>query len=101
MHSHRGPRFSHILTTLDECYGGEKVDFLELGLSADNSYGAAIPDLYDVPFITNSDAHSPDPAKCGREFTRLSLKKEYRRGCALGNKRRQYRDECRVFSGGR
>jgi uncharacterized protein (TIGR00375 family) len=58
----------------EECYGGEKADFLELGLSADSSYGAAIPDLYEVPFITNSDAHSPDPAKCGREFTRLSLK---------------------------
>jgi uncharacterized protein (TIGR00375 family) len=60
---------------VDECYGGEKVDFLELGLSADNSYGEAIPDLYEVPFITNSDAHSPDPAKCGREFTRLSVKR--------------------------
>jgi len=58
---------------LEECYGREKVDFLELGLSADNSYGAAIPDLYKVPFIINSDAHSPDPVKCGREFTRLSL----------------------------
>jgi uncharacterized protein (TIGR00375 family) len=65
---------------VDECYGGEKVDFLELGLSADNSYGAAIPDLYKVPFITNSDAHSPDPAKCGREFTRLSLKR-----CTVGS----------------
>ena len=61
--------FDHI----DECYSGETVDFLELGLSADTSYGAAIPDLYQVPFITNSDAHSPDPAKFGREFTRLSL----------------------------
>ena len=60
---------------VEECYGREKVDFLELGLSADNSYGAAIPDLYNVPFITNSDAHSPDPAKCGREFTRLSIKR--------------------------
>lgn len=58
---------------LDECYSGESVDFLELGLSADNSYGAAIPELYEVPFITNSDAHSPDPAKFGREFTRLSV----------------------------
>ena len=60
---------------VEECYGREKVDFLELGLSADNSYGVAIPDLYKVPFITNSDAHSPDPAKCGREFTRLSIKR--------------------------
>ncbi|HVP94159.1 MAG TPA: endonuclease Q family protein [Methanoregulaceae archaeon] len=52
-----------------ECYGEEPIDFLELGLSADSSYGAAISDLYNVPFLSNSDAHSPDPAKCGREFT--------------------------------
>jgi uncharacterized protein (TIGR00375 family) len=55
------------------CYGNEKIDFLELGLSADSSYGAAIPDLYDVPFLTNSDAHSPYPDKLGREFTRLRV----------------------------
>jgi uncharacterized protein (TIGR00375 family) len=65
---------------LDECYSGERVDFLELGLSADNSYGAAIPELYEVPFITNSDAHSPDPAKFGREFTRLSVNSRTVRG---------------------
>jgi uncharacterized protein (TIGR00375 family) len=57
-----------------ECYGTEPIDFLELGLSADSSYGAAITDLYRVPFITNSDAHSPDPAKCGREFTSFDIK---------------------------
>ncbi|MFA6226178.1 MAG: endonuclease Q family protein [Methanoregula sp.] len=55
------------------CYGNEKIDFLEIGLSADSSYGAAIPDLYDVPFLTNSDAHSPYPDKLGREFNRLNL----------------------------
>jgi len=55
------------------CYGNEKIDFLELGLSADSSYGAAIPDLYDVPFLTNSDAHSPYPDKLGREFNRIRL----------------------------
>jgi len=65
---------------INECYGGEKVDFLELGLSADTSYGEAIPDLYTIPFITNSDAHSPDPAKCGREFTRLSLNRYTTKG---------------------
>ncbi len=54
-----------------DCYGSEPIDFLELGLSADSSYGAAIPDLYDVPFLTNSDAHSPQPEKIGREFNRL------------------------------
>jgi uncharacterized protein (TIGR00375 family) len=60
---------------VNECYGRETVDFLELGLSADNTYGEAIPDICNVPFITNSDAHSPDPAKFGREFTRLTPKK--------------------------
>jgi uncharacterized protein (TIGR00375 family) len=55
------------------CYGSAKVDFLELGLSADSSYGAAIPDLYDIPFLTNSDAHSPYPDKLGREFNRLRI----------------------------
>ena len=47
--------FGHVA----DCYGSEPVDFLELGLSADSSYGAAIPDLSAVPFLTNSDAHSP------------------------------------------
>jgi uncharacterized protein (TIGR00375 family) len=56
-----------------DCYGSEPVDFLELGLSADNSYGAAITDLDTIPFLTNSDAHSPQPDKIGREFTRLRL----------------------------
>ena len=55
------------------CYGEEKIDFLELGLSADSSYGAAISELSAVPFLTNSDAHSPDPAKLGREFNLLDL----------------------------
>jgi uncharacterized protein (TIGR00375 family) len=55
------------------CYGSETIDFLELGLSADSSYGAAIPDLHDVPFLTNSDAHSPYPDKLGREFNRIRI----------------------------
>jgi uncharacterized protein (TIGR00375 family) len=55
------------------CYGGEPIDFVELGLSADSSYGAAIPDLYNLPFLTNSDAHSPTPDKLGREFNRFNL----------------------------
>ena len=42
-----------------DCYGSQSIDFLELGLSADSSYGAAIPDLHNVPFLSNSDAHSP------------------------------------------
>lgn len=60
-------------SSIAACYGDEKIDLLELGLSADSSYGDKIPDLATVPFLTNSDAHSPEPAKLGREFTRLQL----------------------------
>ncbi|MEN6609417.1 MAG: endonuclease Q family protein [Methanoregulaceae archaeon] len=56
-----------------DCYGDEKIDFLELGLSADSSYGAGIPDLYGVPFLSNSDAHSPDSSKIGREFNQVEI----------------------------
>jgi uncharacterized protein (TIGR00375 family) len=52
-----------------ECYGGQHPDFLELGLSADSSYGAGIPELAGIPFLSCSDAHSPDPVRLGREFT--------------------------------
>ncbi|WP_321506516.1 PHP-associated domain-containing protein [uncultured Methanoregula sp.] len=62
------------------CYGDAKIDFVELGLSADSSYGAAIPDLYDIPFLTNSDAHSPYPDKLGREFNRIRLEKPTAKG---------------------
>jgi uncharacterized protein (TIGR00375 family) len=53
------------------CYGEERIDFLELGLSADSSYGAGIPELAGIPFLSCSDAHSPDPVRLGREFTGL------------------------------
>jgi uncharacterized protein (TIGR00375 family) len=56
-----------------DCYGSQSIDFLELGLSADSSYGAAIPDLHDIPFLSNSDAHSPQLDKIGREFNRIQI----------------------------
>jgi len=56
-----------------DCYGSEPIDYLELGLSADTSYGAGIRDLYGVPFLSNSDAHSASPLRFGREFNRLEL----------------------------
>ena len=55
------------------CYGSERIDFLELGLSADTSYAAGIPDLAGIPFISSSDAHSATPVRLGREFTRLDV----------------------------
>ncbi|WP_328590953.1 endonuclease Q family protein [Methanofollis fontis] len=56
------------------CYGDEAIDFLELGLSADSSYGSGIAELQDVVFLSNSDAHSAHPAKIGREFNQIRLK---------------------------
>jgi uncharacterized protein (TIGR00375 family) len=61
-------------TGVADCYGSEHIDFVELGLSADSSYGAAIPELNGIPFLTNSDAHSPHPDKLGREFNRLDVR---------------------------
>lgn len=62
--------------TPSDCYGEEPFNFCELGLSADSSYGAGIPEFQDVPFLSNSDAHSQHPEKLGREFTRLSVKEK-------------------------
>ena len=59
--------------SVQACYGSEKIDFLELGRSPDSTYGAGIADLDRVPFLTNSDAHSPYPDKLGREFNRIQL----------------------------
>lgn len=56
-----------------ECYGEEEIEFCELGLSADSSYGAGIEEFAGVPFLSNSDAHSAAPEKLGREFTRLEM----------------------------
>lgn len=56
------------------CYGDESIDLLELGLSADSGYGSSISELTRVPFLTNSDAHSPHPAKIGREFTMIKVR---------------------------
>jgi len=62
-------------TGIADCYGSEPIDFLELGLSADSSYGAAITEPNPTPFLTNSDAHSPHPDKLGREFNRIRLQR--------------------------
>lgn len=56
-----------------DCYGTEKIDFLELGLSADSTFGASISDLEGIPFLSNSDAHGPATHRLGREFTRLDV----------------------------
>ncbi len=62
--------------SLTDCYGdlADRVSFLELGLSADSSYGDCISELGRLTFLTNSDAHSPWPIRFAREFNRLDVK---------------------------
>lgn len=55
-----------------DCYG-KKPDFLELGLSADTDMADHIEELQDIPFLTNSDAHSPWPHRLGREFNEIEV----------------------------
>lgn len=66
--------------SLRECYNYELPDFLELGLSADSSYGTGNSELDRIPFLSNSDAHSPSPLKIGREFNRLDISDNTPRG---------------------
>ena len=55
-----------------DCYE-KKVDFVELGLSADTYMADRISELSDFPFLSNSDAHSPWPHRLGREFNQMEL----------------------------
>jgi len=61
--------------SLRGCYGdlAGKINFAELGLSADTDYADRIEELENVTFLTNSDAHSPYPIRMAREFNRLEL----------------------------
>jgi uncharacterized protein (TIGR00375 family) len=64
--------FAHV-DCVGECYGEEPIDFLELGLSADSRYACGIPDLVTTPLLSNSDAHSADPIRVGREWNCLEV----------------------------
>jgi uncharacterized protein (TIGR00375 family) len=56
-----------------DCYN-DKPDFLELGLSADTDMADRIEELQDIPFLSNSDAHSPWPHRLGREFNEIEIR---------------------------
>ena len=60
---------SNRYSSLKECYGDQasKIDFVELGLSANSQMADQISELWNYTYITNSDSHSPNPGKMGRE----------------------------------
>lgn len=62
--------------SIARCYGSNfrRINFLELGLSADSYLADRIPELNGITFMSNSDTHSPWPHRLGREFNRIRLK---------------------------
>lgn len=60
--------------SLKDAYGDAKIDFLELGLSADSDMADMIKAHHSIPYLSNSDAHSPNPHRLGREFNRFEVK---------------------------
>ncbi len=60
--------------SIRDCYG-KMPDFVELGLSADSDMADTIEELHNLPFLSNSDAHSPWPHRLGREFNKLEVRK--------------------------
>jgi len=78
---------------LKGCYGdlATKIAYLELGLSANTDYGDQIPELADLTFLTNSDAHSPQPVRIGREFNTIEAKDVTYRELAMAIQRRKGR----------
>ena len=59
--------------SLEEAYGGAKIHFLELGLSADSEMADMIKAHHRLTYLSNSDAHSPMPHRLGREFNRFEV----------------------------
>ncbi len=63
--------------SLKAAYGKmhEKLRFIELGLSADTEMADTMKENHGYSFLTSSDAHSPWPARIGREFNRIKMER--------------------------
>jgi uncharacterized protein (TIGR00375 family) len=61
--------------SLEDCYEGasKKVNFIELGLSANTDLADRLESLKNISFLSNSDAHSQDPRSLGREFNKFDI----------------------------
>jgi len=79
--------------SLSECYQekSDRIDFIELGLSADTDYADRIAELSDRTFLSNSDAHSPRTNKLAREFNQMEVKECSFQEIALAIKREKGR----------
>ncbi|MHA1734313.1 MAG: endonuclease Q family protein [Promethearchaeota archaeon] len=64
---------------LDEFFGGatDRIHCVETGLSADPVVLGLIPELDDKGLVSNSDAHSIQLHRLGREFTSLELPRDF------------------------
>ena len=63
--------------SLKDAYGEmhKKLEFIELGLSADTNSADRIKENHSYTFLSSSDAHSPWPHRIGREFNRIKMNK--------------------------
>lgn len=63
--------------SVKKAYGefGEKIKFIELGLSADTFFADLMKENHSYAFLSSSDAHSPWPNRLGREFNKIKMKK--------------------------
>ncbi|MCL6453242.1 MAG: endonuclease Q family protein [Alicyclobacillus sp.] len=67
---HKG-LYGNCVARMDEMVDPSKVDALELGLSADTDMADCVSELAELPFLSDSDAHSL--AKIAREYNELQL----------------------------
>ncbi|MEN4020516.1 MAG: TIGR00375 family protein [Methanobacterium sp.] len=74
--SHAFTPWTSLYKEFDSIHDGynDVPDFLELGLSADTDMADRIEELQNIPFLSNSDAHSPWPHRLGREFNEIEIK---------------------------
>ena len=79
--------------TLEGCYADavNKINFIELGLSANTNLADRLECLKNVSFLSNSDAHSQDPRSLGREFNRFDIDNPSYEEIMLAIKRKENR----------
>jgi uncharacterized protein (TIGR00375 family) len=69
---HKGLYGKGVKKTLTEVFDPDKIDAVELGLSANTEMADQIPELHNVSFLSHSDAHSL--AKIAREYEMIRMK---------------------------